>query len=730
MKNFNCLIIGMMAIALMQQILPQAQTQATAEPKPLAPLKIVLVGDSTVAPGGGWGQEFAALLKPQAQCVNVASPGRSSKSYRDEGRWKKALALKPNYIFIQFGHNDMPGKGPERETDPRTSYPENLVRYVAEARAIGAKPILVTPLTRRFWTADGRNRSDLVAYAQAASRVAKENDVPLVDLHARSVEQFNAIGRTAAKQYDRPNPDPTKPDATHLSEFGAQQTALLVAREVQRVEPELGKYVNLPPLAVLTNTSLLWGKNGENWSPRGRLSDWSFAGYHSGESPIPTPPVVANVRDFGARGDGVADDTDAFKRAIAATEKGALLIPAGRYKLSDRLTINKSDIVLRGEGPEKSVLLFTKSLEELNPKSEVTMSGRPTSGYSWSGGLVWVEGKQLGAEIGKLKSIARRGDYKIELAAPANVQVGQKIEINQRDPGDKSLINYFFAGQTGDISKLSGVRTAFVSRVTGVDGAVLTLERPLFNDVDPKWGASVKLFEPSVREVGIENLGFEFSNRPYEGHFTEFGFNPFTFLGVADCWARDLRIFNADSGPFVRGNFVTVQNIVLDANRAPDKLGNQGHHGITVGNDTLLRDFDYRIKFIHDISAEYSSGSVITQGKGVDLNFDNHKRVPFANLYTNIDTGLGTRVWASSGGGGLGRHSASWSTWWNIRAAQPQVYPPEDFGPDTLNFVGLPSDQTPILEPQGRWFEPSQQVVQPANLYDAQLTRRLGVSQK
>ena len=480
------------------------------------------------------------------------------------------------------------------------------------------------------------------------------------------------------------------------------------------------------------DTSALWGKNGENWSPQGRLSDWSFAGYHSGEAPIPSPPVKASVKDFGAVGDGKTDDTAAFKKAIEATENGALLIPAGRYVLSDILYIRKGHLVLRGEGTDKSVLLFVKALEQIKSNPQNTMSARPTTGWSWSGGLIWVEGQPLGADLGEVKTHASRGDHVIELASPAAVKVGQKIEIRQQDLPDKSLVKYLYAGQEDDISKLGRSRIAFVSRVTKVEGTKITLERPLRTDIDPKWpidpkfGATVRIFDPSVSEVGIENLGFEFPNTPYLGHFTEVGFNPFTFLGVADCWARNIRVFNADSGPFVRGNFVTVQNIVFDANRAPDKDGNQGHHGFTVGDDTLLRDFDFRIKFIHDISAEYSAGNVVTSGKGVDLCFDGHKRSPFANLYTDIDVGQGTRMYASSGGGGLGRHHASWSTWWNIRAARPQPLPAADYGPDTLNFVGITSNQKPVTETNGHWFEPlSSQGLQPSNLYDAQLARRL-----
>ena len=84
--------------------------------------------------------------------VNLALNGRSSKSFRDEGAWAKVMAEKPNFVLIQFGHNDVAGKGPERETDPATSYRANLERYVEEVRAAGATPVLVTSIVRRTST--------------------------------------------------------------------------------------------------------------------------------------------------------------------------------------------------------------------------------------------------------------------------------------------------------------------------------------------------------------------------------------------------------------------------------------------------------------------------------------------------------------------------------------------------------------------------------------------------
>ena len=83
-----------------------------------ARMHIVLVGDSTVAEDSGWGPGFRRLANDDVEVVNVAANGRSSKSFIDEGLWSKALAARGQYYLIQFGHNDEPGKGPERETDP------------------------------------------------------------------------------------------------------------------------------------------------------------------------------------------------------------------------------------------------------------------------------------------------------------------------------------------------------------------------------------------------------------------------------------------------------------------------------------------------------------------------------------------------------------------------------------------------------------------------------------
>ena len=208
-----------------------------------AKIKIVLTGDSTVALGGGWGASFCALMTANVECVNLAKNGRSSKSYYDEGLWANALAQHGDYILIQFGHNDMHGKGPLRETEPKTTYAANLRRYIEQARSAGAKPVIVTSLSRRSYQ-DGKLVLDLQAYAAAAKRVTIEEAVTLIDLNAQSVKLLESMTQEQVDQFDAAgHPDAAGNiglDRTHLNTAGAAFFGRMVADDLVKACVELG----------------------------------------------------------------------------------------------------------------------------------------------------------------------------------------------------------------------------------------------------------------------------------------------------------------------------------------------------------------------------------------------------------------------------------------------------------------------------------------------------------
>ena len=209
---------------------------AGAQPQPV---KIVLVGDSTVNDEGGWGPGLRASFGPGVEVVNLAKNGRSSKSFREEGLWKQALAAKPSFILIQFGHNDVPGKGQDRETDAETTYRQNMARYVDEARAIGAEPVLVTSIVRRNFTADGKIKVDSLApYVEAVRSLAAEKKVPLIYLYTLTREQAEKLGPAGCEEIDARDKD-GKPDHTHLGPKGRQEIGAMAARELIRVESVL-----------------------------------------------------------------------------------------------------------------------------------------------------------------------------------------------------------------------------------------------------------------------------------------------------------------------------------------------------------------------------------------------------------------------------------------------------------------------------------------------------------
>jgi len=211
------------------------------------PIRVILVGDSTMATRSGYGDALCARFQPEIACINLARGGRSSGSFRAEGRWDEVQALlrdstpySASYVLIQFGHNDQPGK-PGRSTDLVTQFPQNMARYVAETRAAGGVPVLVTPLTRRSFKGPYL-RDDLAPWAAATRRVAKAEQAALLDLNAASAEAVQAMGSEQADTLaEEPPPAAGAPanrfDRTHIGAKGAALFSGMVAKELVRLVP-------------------------------------------------------------------------------------------------------------------------------------------------------------------------------------------------------------------------------------------------------------------------------------------------------------------------------------------------------------------------------------------------------------------------------------------------------------------------------------------------------------
>ncbi len=483
----------------------------------------------------------------------------------------------------------------------------------------------------------------------------------------------------------------------------------------------------LATLMLAPNTSSLWGADGEKYDPSGPLPDWSLAGYKGGE-PLPEPEPDATVLDFGATPNDDADDTAAFRRAIDANAGKTVEIPAGRYLLSDRLTIEASDTVLLGAGSGETILHFTRSLEEIDPKASMTGHGTRTTAWSWGGGLIQLgpSGWFNGGTGVPLAADAARGDRTLLLDGN-RFAVGDAVFLrgwNGEDPENRLATALYEVPIDPKFDDIDNIRIRLIATVEAVDGDRVTLNRPLPFNL-PAGVVSVFDFALGARGIGVRGVTVEFPTKPYRGHFDEDGYNAFEIRTLADGFLADIEIVNADGGIFIAGHRLTIDGLVMRADRETDSGGHTGHHGIyNHGSDNLVTNFDVQTRFIHDLSV--GAGSVLnvfSNGRAVDLAMDHHRWAPHSTLWSNLDLGAGTRPFKSGGTSTRGLHSAAGVTFWNLRADRPIHMPSADFAPPRSLFIGV-QGLDPDTKTFGRHVESFDGEMTPPDLHAAQRERR------
>ena len=373
--------------------------------------------------------------------------------------------------------------------------------------------------------------------------------------------------------------------------------------------------------------SQVWGKNGEKWD-KARIPDFTESGYQSGNKPIPVYKTGVNIRDFGAVGDGIADDTQAFKKAIAACGLNkAVYLPAGTYRITDTVQIKKSGLSIRGDKKKGSVIYFTKGIEELYPRYSLTSH---QTAWSWSGGMI--------------------------------------------------------------------------------------------------------LFAGDISDSGIEALTIKFPDSTWAGHnFHERGYNAIGFSQRAhNGWVRNIRFLGADVGIWIErsAHHITAENWVIDTGPVRNAANQNGHHAIALyGGYNIMQNFVINAKYAHDLSVESAPSvyNVFRNGKGRDICIDHHNHAQKNNLFTNIDAGAGTRLYAS-GGDATPRGISFNATFWNITGAAPDLGYSSSKDNATKQAsnnvaVGVKNTVPSVLgDAHGNWYENiSPDRLYPADLYEAQM---------
>lgn len=261
-------------------------------------IKVHTIGDSTMATYNegttvtrGWGQMFQQFFTDAVTVNNRAKNGASSKSfYKESAYWESVKKqIQPgDYVLIQFSHNDEKNSGMDgdsvkayyesigdsttasstdyRGTTPNGTYKDFLRKYVEETCALGATPVLVGAICRKYFsggtikrngrhdlgdnfsllTADGITTGNKVStddhtydYPYQMKLVAEELDVPYIDLTTASKELYESYGDAKANEllFDGNG-------STHTSAMGATLIARLAAQLLQK-QGVLADYINL-----------------------------------------------------------------------------------------------------------------------------------------------------------------------------------------------------------------------------------------------------------------------------------------------------------------------------------------------------------------------------------------------------------------------------------------------------------------------------------------------------
>jgi lysophospholipase L1-like esterase len=222
---------------------------------PKKKITIWLIGDSTMSvkeknayPETGWGMPFVNFWDSTVTVDNRAVNGRSTRTFMEEKRWDPVVGnmQEGDYVFIQFGHNDeVPTK---KSYVPEKDFKANLIKYVTDTRNKRANPVLITPVARRKFDSAGHIQETHAVYAQIVRDVAKENNIPLIDLSEKSKVLYQQLGPDASKylfNYLEPGEHPNYPDGkqddTHFNESGARRIAEIVLAEIKNLKLELAQ---------------------------------------------------------------------------------------------------------------------------------------------------------------------------------------------------------------------------------------------------------------------------------------------------------------------------------------------------------------------------------------------------------------------------------------------------------------------------------------------------------
>ncbi len=316
---------------------------------------IFLCGDSTMAnkapidiPETGWGMVFPEYFTEAVRIENHAVNGRSTKSFRTLGHWKGVIdkVKAGDYVILQFGHNDQKKEDSLRYAAPQTDYKQNLKHFVEEIHKKGGNPILATPVNRRKFDDKGAFIDQHGDYPSVVRALAKELNLPLLDMHAKSQKVLEAHGVEGSKKMYMhyiggffPKFPKGIEDNTHFSRYGAEVMSSIAVECLFDIGHPLRNFIKKSV----------------------------FDEKYSHEMPKIYTPIFRrdtfDVTRYGAKGDGITLNSKAINQAIDMAHQaggGVVLVPRGLW-LTGPIVL-KSNVNIHTE--QGALVQFTRDYAE------------------------------------------------------------------------------------------------------------------------------------------------------------------------------------------------------------------------------------------------------------------------------------------------------------------------------------------------------------------------------
>ncbi|MFE9888257.1 glycosyl hydrolase family 28-related protein [Streptomyces scopuliridis] len=566
-------------------------------------------------------------------------------------------------------------------------------------------------------------------------------------------------------EYGQAHPQPRPPRQRAVGRRTVLGTAVAVAATAGAMATGLAGTAaageRRPP-----RTSALWREFAESPYTHPQIPYVGRAGSRAGARRLPRYRVVADVRAYGAKGDGSVDDAPAINRAlVAAAERGGgtVSIPPGTYRIDDVIRIAHSGVVLRGAGSDRTKLYATRNLTEvIGPYG--SRYGGDKSSWSWAGGLIWLcpqerwdtlttaikarnwpfEGWTGNArdEWRTLTVIARgnRGDRSVTVRDASKLRRGQFVLLRLADDTDHTLLAHMAGGGPGTEAYNWAAMTKLTSyvpyewpvRITAVRGREVTLERPLPLDVRPEWDPRFTTSVTPLTGSGVEGLTLEAVETPQSPHLLDKGYNGVAFQCAYDCWAEDVVVRHVDNG----FGLIGASACTLRRTRVAGRGSHHPYYCREGSHDNLIEDFVIERRTVpapagtqlHGINVEgLSSYNVWSRGRMEMGTFDTHRGMPFANVRTEITVSNDGRHGGDAIAGPLyGARFAHWNvTVTNERAGLIKI---DEIAPYSVTAgisevrefdqIDVPDFQGELhtrLEAYGRPGD-----IRPRNLYEAQ----------